>query len=326
MAWTYYTAPLAAGEELTAAMWYELCEALAERLAATGQTTQVNLTVAASIRDAGLAVQGVPISTSGGAAVLTAWTTILSGTQANWADNTTTPDALTVSAGNSFVTSTQWGAESLTETQWGTLKTGVSNGWGDHRYWNIIRATIRRLQYYRASLGTSGQLTRYATSLVSYADAVTNYAAAPETAGFSGTIAAVLYTGWGGFSVGWVISTARCSAPLTLPNISLFATVDAWIFFQQGGHLITGLSDTITMELAGASSSQLAAIGPAMKVVIGSGLDLRGTHTLKTTLASMSDPSPYEPIPYVSDNAVDIIYTDPVYPRAVILAPSWSKP
>lgn len=325
MAWTYFTAPLAAGEEFTAFMWYELCEALAERFAATGQTTQVDLTAAASIRDARLAPRGVPISTSGGAAVLTPWTTVLSGTQANWAANTTTPAALTTSAGNSFVTSTQWTAESLTEAQWGTLTTAVSAGWHDRRYWNIIRATIQRLQLVRYPVGTSTLSSRGDSSLDpstnTWAELVAAYFAAPVTTSSNSSpfsaFSAERSTAGGVLS----ISGSKSSTALTFASITAFTSAEVWIFVNSDSAYL--IPDDDAYATLASTSGTLALSGTVTdgKLTIGSALNIQGPQTLAIKLGGYDTPAPYEP---ANNTIKERSYT--LSNNRLFLAPTWSKP
>lgn len=325
MAWTYFTAPLAAGEELTALMWYELCEALAERLAVTGQTTQVDLTAAASIRDARVACRGVPISTSGGAAVLTPWTTILSNTQANWAENTTTTDALSVSSGNSFVTSTQWSAESLTESEWGTLATATGNGWNDRRYWNIIRATIQRLQIYRHALGSPYSTYRRAEvdpNVATWADLMADYFAATPThptLSFPFSFAVSQYS-----TLDDILNfeAGKTANSYTFPSAAALASAEAWLFVDSDSAYII-VDDTINVSLAGTTGSySMSGEISAQKVTIGTGLDVRGSQTLGFEMGGYETPGPYQPA--VANTLCERSTT--VTANRLFIAPTWSKP
>lgn len=330
MPWTHYTAPLTAGQELTSSQWYELCEALAERLAVTGQADQVDLIAAAAIRDAGVGCRGVPISTSGAAAVLTPWTTVLSGATAaqKWAESDTAPATLSTSAGNSFTTSVEWTGEGLSETEWGTLKTAVAAGWSDRRYWNIIRATILRLQIPIIQPTSSTSYEKSVSSFVSWADAMSLYSVAGETSSsIFYTFETLLLDAQLGPFGRWICKTRRQGANYNGPSVAALASCEVWSFYQfhndQTSPPSPAVPDYVDWDLDGVTGSvSLVSTGLPVRFDFGTTQDLQGAFSLSLQLASYPDPTAYAP------GAMVTFYNhlDASYAGALYIAPSWSKP
>lgn len=324
MAWTYFTAPLAAGEELTAEMWYELCEALAERYQATQQSTQVNLTVAAQIRDARIQVRGVPISTSGGAAVLTDWNTSLSGSVGLWADGINSPQPLTTSGGASFTTSTEWTAEGLTEAEWGTLKTAVGAGWNDRRYWNIIRATIQRLSVLRYFFdGTASTQDAKFVDEPGWAAALAAYAVVSPTSGAGSPNIYTSVTNLGP-SGRFEISTQRGDFPITIPSVSLLSSSLIWTFFD--ATVKVGPTESYSLSFAGVTVSDSVVAGTDLKVPIGSSVDIRGSQNLTVELDGYADPSPFEPVAWYDSHGAAMTKPASTTFQYIYAQPTWTKP
>ena len=320
MAWTYFTSPLTAGEELTGDMWYELCEALHERFAATGQAAQVDLTVAGQIKTSGVFPRSVPISTSGAAAVMTEWTSCLSITQANWAENNTTKDALTVSSGDSFVTSTQWTAEGLTESEWNTLVTAFLSGWNDRRFWNVIRATIQRLQIVRYALPNftlyfkNGEGSRFDP----WADTLADYVASTETSSSTaGGYSEMVSTEDGSE---WRVNGTRAENAITFPNILTLAVVDVWVFLDNDA-MNTPPLDYVDVSLAGSTATLAIDTSDDNKLEIDTGIDIRDAQTLEIKIQSYPSPDDYQPdLGYEPRNSSGLSV------NRLFIYPDWSKP
>lgn len=295
MAWTYYTAPLAEGEELTAAMWYELCEALAERLSATGQTEQVDLTAAAAIRDAGLAMLTVPISTSGAAAVMTSWLTILTYTppRARWAVDASSTTQLT-----NAITSTEWEAEGLTESEWTAVKNAaVFDKVSSRHFWNVLRASIMRLDIMIVPATTATQTSKNGSDGSSWSGAVADYIASTETSSTAtGVLLVSFRSAYSDFSTDWDTDSVRLLVDYSLPEADPLEESEAWVFAR---HEVvnSSVADTLEWQLGGASSSaSLVDTGTAYpKLALGTALDLRGDWTFDLRLGSYADPTPYDP-------------------------------
>lgn len=322
MAWTHFTAPLAEGEELTLAMWYELCEALAERLIASQQAVQVDLTEAAAIAAAGILPKGVPVRVGGGALELMAWTTVLSGS-VSWAANTTTPNYLSTSAGSSYTTATEWGAEGLSEAQWSALKTAVALGWNDRRYWNIIRATIQRLQIVVRDRTSATRYSKVVDSSVDWADAVSLYDAEPESVrpgggGFASVeMATSLYLG-----IEWRIINQREEINYAAAATEAMESVEAWSFWELQIGYSSPPTDTIDWVIGGAAASVAMSntYPTSPRFDLGTGLDLSAAFTLDVRLGSYDAISPFEPdIATAYNNRIS-------YATTLFLAPAWTKP
>lgn len=325
MAWTYFTAPLAAGEELTAEMWYELCEALAERLSVVqGNVLLVDLAAAATIRDSRLAFRRVP-TLRGGSFELVAWDYVLSaGAIGSWSENTSTPAALTRSAGGSVTTSTEWTAEGLSsETEWNTLRTAVAAGFDDRRYWNIIRATIQRLKIPRYQIDTSiGTIQAVSVDEPTWADVLIAYAAATPTSSPPSSALNLVRTSAYKLPSRVELGTRRADLPITFPSSTPLAVADAWTFADV---YMGPTAEDITLTFAGNVTTTALSAGSALKFPLQTAADIRGAQTLSAELAGWADPSPYEPAgAYDSDGsswgsvAGIILY--------IHASPIWTKP
>jgi len=316
MAWTYFTAPLTAGEELTANMWYELCEALAERFVVTGQSAQVNLTAAASIRDARLQVRGVPI-TRAGTTTLEAWTLNTGG---DFAASDTAPGAIPT-----LPSSTEWTAEGLTEAEWNTLKTAVAAGWNDRRYWNIIRASIQRLQVARFFFDASAA-TRNSKFVdeVDWATALTAYAAASPTTGALSSFNNFVSTQTTEDNLsGIVIGTQRVSAPRTLPSADLLATATVWTFLNVHSEITP--TEDYSISFAGTTTTGTLVDGTDIKFPLASAVDVRGAQTLTMELSGYANPSPFEPP--APDTSLEYLISSSDGPTLyAYVQVNWSKP
>jgi hypothetical protein len=332
MAWTYYTAPLTAGQELTANMWYELCEALAERLDVTNSVDcsyRVDLTTAAAIRDSGLQCRRVPIRIAGGAVRMLAWVgDVFAGVNVGrWAENTTTSAALSTSAFGEIVAAA-WTAEGLDEAGFGELSDAVDSyyteaGWNDRRFWNIIRATIRRLQVARWNPASAGYSSTFRGATVSappssWSALVTDFLASDYTGGPAGLYSQVYARSTPG-STSLTINAAKTQLVVTFPTVTPLATADVWVFLTE--HYV-GTTDTVSLTIGGGAPASIATGSLSdTKLVIGSGININGAQTLTMKLAGWDNPAAYEPMANGVTNELDVWVVSHLH-----IAPTWSKP
>lgn len=286
MAWTHFTAPLTAGQELTSAQWYELCEALAERQSVFSGATQVNLSTAASIAASGLAPRRVPVVGGSGMA---SWTGLLSGA-ANWYASESTTDLISSSAGDSLVTATEWEAEDLNDVTWETLRAAAeSDGWNDRRFWNIIRATIQRLQFPRLSAHMAASSYRaggdydWSVALSEY----DGYTPVTSTDYYGYTYTRLFFSGF------YEVTGQKLTISFTLPSVTPLNGAEAWIYLDVSACAVaddligTLAASTVTNSLPTTANTQRLEWGP---------MDLRSAGGLAVQLASWDDPSAYEPV------------------------------
>lgn len=319
MAWMHYTAPLAAGEELTAAMRRELWEALAER-ASIYPGASVDMSYYGDFETAGLVTTkvrsaGVFNSSATPAVfpfhfVLTSLATgsgVLSGSLA-WrytrGDTRNVAASWTSADFNNAVASSQ----GLTYAQLDAIGQGSID---DRRYWNAMRYGITLLAHHR--FPSTGTFTydlwagRDFTPPSTWADAIANYAFDSSGGGTAGSDGR--FDAKGVYSSGFYTAVADANiVSYAVPSLSIYSggRVRFWVDIVCDAGGVAQTSQPVTLSFVGSdvelTTSADADESVAFDFILGAG-DLGATRSLVsrfTAFANTTLLSALEPVPGVT--------------------------
>jgi len=268
MAWTHYTAPLAAGDELTAAMWQELVSAFEERLIAVGGTgngldaVKHAQVVASRLETARIYYDERVRSGDSFAGSVTARADLLHtaiGRLASYYAADATLAAAWVDAGELFLAAAT--SQGLTGAQWSTLTAAVAAGWQDRRYWNVCRAAVLLLRDVR---------------LVRLSSAFSSYERRGFGADFTARVADFFTKGdTGGTNNNFVAGAAHFSSADALRSEGSWLVPSSAPFTS--GHTIRARADWLSVDVGGpvewkfswgGSTAVLADLGPIGSYVV----------------------------------------------------------
>lgn len=328
MAWSYFTGPLASGDELTMDMLSELHAGLAEReLAANSVTTD--------------------------ATMYSAWQTSRLPTAKLWYASGTSPrllhiraqelatrfqsdaSAATPYANGAALIAAASSSLGITTTVANNHITAATNGTDTAVYWNLVREMIIALKYLILQPSASLQQSRSSGNSPSWASAKTAFAS-----GLSGTSAASgsIIVGAEGIHRGsgsnpYLLTSGRLeasvsnigsNAPLNSSTVDLYLAVPDLVAAGSDGQVFDSVNVTATTGTGSLALNAAAATVGSYWSSAGSG-DLAGLTKLnaRMTAFDLTDLDRYEPY-FSPGTTINILSRLTV--SAVRILPSWTHP